>query len=138
MVMKYDKTSNKDTEISTALKSILFGAAVGATICAGFLFLFAFLFVAVKSIPQYFIQAIAIFCAAVGAFVSGYISVKIYRSKGLIYGALAGVLLFFMLTVISFIVSRDKFTYITLIRFLAMIFSGAFGGVLAVNKKRRK
>ena len=136
--MKYDKTSNKDTEISTALKSILFGATVGATICAGFLFLFAFLFVAVKSIPQYFIQAIAIFCAAVGAFVSGYISVKIYRSKGLIYGALAGVLLFFMLTVISFIVSRDKFTYITLIRFLAMIFSGAFGGVLAVNKKRRK
>ena len=136
--MKYDKTSNNDNEVSAALKAVLFRAAVGATICAGFLFLFAFLFVVVKSIPQYMIQTIAIFCASVGAFVSGYISVKIYRSKGLIYGALAGILLFFMLTVVAFIISRDKFTYITLVRFFSMIFSGALGGVLAVNKKRRK
>lgn len=136
--MRHDKSSTKETDFTIALKAILFGVAVGAAICAGFLFLFAFLFVAVKSIPQFMIQVIAIICAAIGAFVSGYISIRIYRSKGLIYGAFAGFLLFVLLTLIAFIISRDKFTYITLIRLLTMVFSGAVGGILGVNKKRRK
>jgi len=136
--LRHDKTSNKDTDFTIALKAILFGAAVGAAICAGFLFLFAFLFVAVKSIPQFMIQSVAIFCSAIGAFVSGYVSIRIYRSKGLVYGAFAGFLLFAIITLIAFIISRDKFTYITLMRLLIMVFSGAVGGVLSVNKKRRK
>lgn len=136
--MRHDKSNTKETDFTIALKAILFGVAVGAAICAGFLFLFAFLFVAVKSIPQFMIQVIAIICAAIGAFVSGYISIRIYRSKGLIYGAFAGFLLFVLLTLIAFIISRDKFTYITLIRLLTMVFSGAVGGILGVNKKRRK
>lgn len=136
--MKRDNESLKESNFIVALKAILFGVAVGAAICAGFLFLFAFLFVAVKSIPQFMIQAIAMICAAVGAFTSGYISIRIYRSKGLLYGALAGFLLFVLLTLVAFIISRDKFTYITLTRLLTMVFSGAVGGFLGVNKKRRK
>lgn len=116
----------------------MFGASVGAAICAGFLLFFAFLFVTVKSIPQFMIQIIAIICAAIGAFVAGYIAIRIYREKGLVYGAISGFLLFLIVTLIAFIVSRDKFTNITLIRFLVMTFFGALGGVLGVNKKRRK
>lgn len=136
--MRHDKANNKDTDFTTALKAILFGVAVGAAICAGFLFLFAFLFVAVKSIPQFMIQTTALVCSSVGAFVSGYISIRIYHSKGLVCGAFAGFLLFAIITLIAFIISRDKFTYITLIRLLAMVFFGAVGGILGVNKRRRK
>ncbi len=135
--MRYDKASNGDSDFSTSLKAILFGAAVGATICAGFLFLFAFLFVIVKSIPQFLIQVIAIFCAAIGAFVAGYIAARVYRFRGLVYGSLAGLFLFVLLTLVAFIVSRDRFTYLTLVRLLVMTLAGAFGGVLSVNKKRR-
>lgn len=136
--MRYDKINNKNSDFSSALKAIMFGASVGAAICAGFLLFFAFLFVTVKSIPQFMIQIIAIICAAIGAFVAGYIAIRIYREKGLVYGAISGFLLFLIVTLIAFIVSRDKFTNITLIRFLVMTFFGALGGVLGVNKKRRK
>ena len=136
--MKHDKSINKDANFSAALKASLFGTAVGALICAGFLLLFSFFFVAVKSVPQFMIQTIAIFCAVIGAFIAGYITTRIYRSKGLVYGAFAGFLLFFVITLIAFIISRDKFTFLTLIRFSVMVFSGAIGGVLGVNKKRRK
>jgi putative membrane protein (TIGR04086 family) len=138
ILLRYDKINGKDSNLSVALKSVLFGTAVGATICTGFLFLFAFMLVTVKSVPQFLIQYIAIFCAAIGAFVSGYMAIRIYRSKGLIYGALAGFMLFIIITLLAFIISRDKFTYLTLVRLLAMVFSGALGGFLAVNKKRRK
>lgn len=136
--MRHDKINSKDSSFSAAVKSVLFGTAVGATVCAGFLFLFAFMLVTVKSVPQFLIQYIAIFCAVIGAFVSGYIAIRIYRAKGLIYGALAGFLLFIIITLLAFIISRDKFTYLTLTKLLAMTFSGALGGFLAINKKRRK
>lgn len=136
--MKYDKSTNKENDFSNVLKAILFGVSIGATICAGFLFVFAFLFVILKSVPQFLVQAITMFCAAIGAFVSGYITIKIYGSKGIAYGALSGFLLFVLITLIAFIVTRDKFTYITLTRFLIMIFLGAVGGYLGLNKKRHK
>lgn len=136
--MKYSKTTNKDKDFSSVVKAILFGASIGAIVCAVFLFVFAFLFVSIKSVPQFMVQIIAVFCAAIGAFVSGYIAAKISRFNGLIYGTLSGFSLFLMLTLIAFIISRDKFTYITLVRLLSMLLSGAIGGVLGVNKKRRK
>ena len=136
--MRHDKSVSKENDVSLALKATLFGAAIGAVVCAAFLFLFAFLFVAVKSIPQPMIQWLAILCAALGALAAGYAATRIYGSKGLMFGASAAMVLFVVLTLIAFIISRDKFTYITLIRLLAMTLSGAIGGILAANKKKRK
>ena len=135
--MRYDKAPSNDSDFTTSLKAILFGAAVGATICAGFLFLFAFLFVMVKSVPQFLIQVIAIFCAAIGAFVAGYVTARVCRFRGLIYGALAGLFLFVLITLVAFVISRDRFTYLTLVRLLVLTLAGACGGVLSVNKKRK-
>lgn len=136
--MRHDKVTSKGSDFAVALKAPLFGVALGAAVCAAFLFLFALLFVAVKSIPQPMIQWLAILCAAFGALAAGYAATRIYGSKGLIIGSSAAMLLFLMLTLIAFIISRDKFTYITLIRLLAMTLSGSIGGVLAANKRKRK
>ena len=136
--MRHDKSTGKDSDFAVALKAPLFGAAIGAVVCAAFLFLFAFLFVAVKSIPQPMIQWLAMLCAALGALAAGYVATRIYGSKGLMLGFSAAMILFLMLTLIAFIISRDKFTYITLIRLLAMTLSGSIGGTLAANKRKRK
>ena len=136
--MRHDKSVGKENDVSLVLKATIFGAALGAVVCAVFLFLFAFLFVAVKSIPQPMIQWIAILCAALGALAAGYAATRIYGSKGLMLSVLAAMTLFVLLTLIAFIVSRDKFTYITLIRLLAMTLSGAIGGILAANRKKRR
>lgn len=136
--MRHDKSTGKDSDFAVALKAPLFGAAIGAVVCAAFLFLFAFLFVAVKAIPQPMIQWFAILCAALGALAAGYAATRIYGSKGLMFGVSAAAILFVVLTLIAFIISRDKFTYITLIRLLAMTLSGAIGGILAANKKKRR
>ena len=136
--MKYDKSTKKETDVTVAIRAMLIGTAVGVMISAVFLILFAFLFVAVKSVPQFMIPIAAMFCAVMGALVSGYISVRIYGSKGLIYGGLAGFLLFAIITLISFIISRDKFTYLTVIRFLIMVFSGSIGGIWSVNKRKHR
>lgn len=136
--MRRDKSSSKENDVSLALKATIFGAAIGAVVCAAFLFLFAFLFVAVKSVPQPMIQWLAVLCAALGALAAGYAATRIYGSKGLMFGASAAMILFVMLTLLAFVISRDKFTYITLIRLLAMSLSGSIGGILAANKKKRR
>ncbi len=136
--MRYDKTSTRENDFKVKIKSILLGAAAGAVVCTVFLFLFAFFFSVVKTVPQFMIQGIAVFCAVLGAFVAGYTAVRMYRSKGLMYGALSGFLLFLVITIVAFIASRDKFTYLTIIRMLLMVTLGAVGGVIGVNRKRRK
>lgn len=136
--MRYDKTSTRENDFKVKIKSILLGAAAGAVVCTVFLFLFAFFFSVVKTVPQFMIQGIAVFCAVLGAFVAGYTAVRMYRSKGLMYGALSGFLLFLVITIVAFIASRDKFTYMTIIRMLLMVTLGAVGGVIGVNRKRRK
>lgn len=136
--MRHNKPTSKENGTIVVLKATLFGAAIGAAVCAVFLFLFAFLFVTVKSIPQPIIQWIAMLCAAFGALAAGYVATRIYGAKGLLYGSLAALVLFLLLTLLAFVISRDKFTYITLVRFIAMLLFGSVGGVLAANKKRRK
>lgn len=136
--MRYEKSINKENVLLKFVKVILFGSLFGAIVCTMLLLLFSFLFVSVKSIPLPMIQWLVIFCAGMGAFVAGFVSTKLHQSKGLICGSLSALLLFLIITLVAFIISRDKFTYITIIRLLAMLVFGAVGGLLGVGKKRRK
>lgn len=133
--MRYNQTSNSSDGFIEAFKAMVLGTLIGSVFCVLFLCLFAFIFVTVKTIPQSMIQGLALLCAAIGAFVSGYVTIRIYRSKGLIYGTSSGILLFLIITIVGFIISRDKFSYITLLKFAIMALSGAIGGVLGVNRR---
>lgn len=136
--MRRDKNIVKENNFNVAIKATLFGATVGAIVCAIFLFLFAFLFVFVKSIPLPMLPWIALVCAAFGALLAGYVATRVHGSNGLVYGASAALTLFLMLTLIAFFISRDKFTYITLIKFFIMTISGVIGGVFAANRKKHR
>lgn len=138
-VLRYGRMNTKaeSSDYKNLFTSLIWGLLAGAIVCTAFLFAFAFVFVKMKSVPFSMINTLAIICESLGAFVSGYIAVKIHKKNGLIYGAAAGISLFLILTIVGFVVSRDKFTYITLIKFLFLTLMGAVGGVLSVNKRSR-
>lgn len=137
--MRYGRinTKTESSNYKNSLKSIIWGLLAGAAVCTIFLFLFAFIFVKIKSVPFSMVNTLAIICASLGGFSAGYITVRIHKKNGLLYGAAAGFALFSIITVVGFMVSRDKFTYLTLIRLLALTLMGAVGGVLAVNKRSK-
>lgn len=137
--MSYSKMSSKieSNNYKNSIKAVIWGLLAGSIVCTAFLFLFSLVFLKIKSVPFSMVNTLATICAAFGAFVSGYITVRIYRKNGFLYGATAGFVLFLILTVIGFIVSRDKFTYLTLVKFIVLTLMGAIGGVFGVNKRSR-
>ncbi|MDQ5983186.1 MAG: hypothetical protein RUMPE_00184 [Eubacteriales bacterium SKADARSKE-1] len=135
--MRYDKSNNSESNYILLLKSLVFGMFLGGLSSILLLVLFALVFTQIGAMPSFVIQTMAIISVSIGTFVSSYITLRIYKSKGLLYGSFAGLLMFLLFTLIGFIISRDHFTIVTLIKFISMLFMGAVGGILGVNSQKR-
>lgn len=73
-----------------------------------------------------------------GAFAGGFVSAKVLKEKGLIIGAINGLLFFFIMTLISFIVSREPMSSISLIKILSFTIASMLGGIFGVNIKHKR
>ena len=136
-MLSYDK--NGETQgIGRSVKSIVLGTAIGGVVCILCLVLFALLFVISKRIPQTMIQPLILVACAVGAFIGGYITVRIIRTKGLLFGILSGLLLFAIVCLVSVIAIRTPFSTYALIKGIIMMLMGAIGGIIGVNKRSKR
>ena len=90
-----------------------------------------------KTIPTQAIQAVSIGISALSAMFAGFLSAKLCHSKGLIMGLFSGLILFACVLISAFSTGGNVFTVSTAMRFLLMMIGGAFGGVLAVNKRKK-
>lgn len=120
------------------LKALMVGLVSGMLVCTLFLILFASVFVKLGSIPQNLINVFALISATLGAFVAGYITLSIFKEKGLYFGAACGSLVFLIFKVSGFLISGENISSFTFIKLLLLTFFGALGGVLGTNKKRRR
>ena len=72
--------------------------------------------------------------SVLSVFLSGIIASAIYKSKGLLFGAVAGIIYSIFVYIVGALVYMNfGFTLNTLIGFVISIVSGAFGGVTGVN-----
>ena len=118
-------------------KAIAIGTILGAISCVLLLMIFSISFVKMKKLPHDIIGIIIIFCAVIGSFFSGYVSLRILRENGLLYGTISGFVLFIILMIASLLVSGGHLTSFTLYKGISMMISGALGGVISVNKRSR-
>lgn len=133
------KTKVKSSKNSLfLLKALSFGLISGILVCMLFLILFASVFVKLESIPQNLVRFLALFAASLGAFTAGYIALRIYKEKGLYFGAFCGNLVFLIFTISGLFVKGESLSSFTFIKLLLLTFFGALGGVLGTNKKSRR
>lgn len=132
---QYNELGDKNTETARIVRAILLGCAVGAAVCAVLLSLSAMLFVKLGSLPLNYLPLITTFIGAVGAFTSGYFTVKLYKKRGMLLGALSGVLLFLIVFITGLIQGIENDIVSALIKCAVFAVMGAVGGVVRVNKK---
>lgn len=128
--------SNKNSFL--LLKALISGIITGLITCTVFLVLFASVFVKLGSISQNFVQILSLVAASVGAFVSGYVALRVYKEKGLYIGAICGSFVFLIFIVSGFFVSWGDLSSFTFVKLTLLTFFGALGGVLGTNKKSRR
>lgn len=76
---------------------------------------------------------LALVSAAFSAFATGFISAKMMKRKGILYGFVSSFLLAILLIFISLLLTDFNFSYHAIVILLTMMFSGIVGGILAVN-----
>ena len=135
--MKNAKEHSQKIEWKT-IRQIGIGVAAGAFLCAALLALCAFIFLKMEHIPVVALTPIAIGISAVGAFLSGFIAAKLSRQRGLLYGAIAGTVLFIVIFLSSLSSSLYNVSWVAFARLGVMAFSGAIGGILGMYRKKKR
>lgn len=132
------KSHNEDSAILKRIaRPIVIGACVGAISCLLVLLVMAAV-MAAQNIPKAAVTPMAIVSAAFGSFIGGIVSAKISGEKGLLYGAGAGLLLYVVVIIAGFAVLQDVRGTTILVKLAVMVASGAVGGIIGVNLKRRR
>ena len=114
-------------------KSSAIGAGIGMLLSAAVTFIMAAI-LSIGNIPAMIIPPMAIFSLIFGGFCGGFSSAKILSQKGLLCGAVSGVIFFLVTWSLGGLFSIGDFGPATLIKAALIITAGAFGGIIGVNK----
>ncbi|MDD5953133.1 MAG: TIGR04086 family membrane protein [Oscillospiraceae bacterium] len=119
-------------------KPLLISLLCGSAMIAVLLIAAGFVLLKVGNIQTQVTSSVAIVICAVSAVLSGWIVGRMTRKNGLILGSLTGLLLYFLLLVVSVSCGIFQlFTVSSVIRLAVMILGGALGGLLAVNRRSK-
>ncbi|MDR3179194.1 MAG: TIGR04086 family membrane protein [Oscillospiraceae bacterium] len=135
--MKNESLAKQQERFLKTAKPVIIGSLTGIAVCLIMLFIFAFLFVNIRIMPQPAVNSLSILSMISGVFLGSYISARISKEKGFFYGACTGIVLFFMLLLISVTIVCEPFSMLVVIKFFSLLISGILGGIVGVNKRRR-
>ena len=120
------------------LTAVLIGAAAGITVIVMMLVVFSVIIVRARTPLYSAYPAMAVSALCIGAFIGGYLSARINKTMGLAVGALSAALGAVVLLVYSLTAGDGGLSPLMLMRLAAMLLSGATGGVVGVNKRRKR
>ena len=122
--------------IKRVVRPVVIGTVAGAGCCLLILLLMAAI-MASSDIPKAAVTPMAVAAAAIGAFVSGIIAARISRERGLLLGAVCGLLLYLLVMIAGFAILREIRGAYAVVKLAVMIGCAALGGVLGVNMGKR-
>ncbi|HAH79455.1 MAG TPA: TIGR04086 family membrane protein [Ruminococcaceae bacterium] len=137
--VKSSNAASGQRTLLTAVKAIVVGSVSGAALCAVVLALCALAFVSSSNLPHGFLSPFILAVSVLSAGFSGFVTARISRRRGLVYGAVAGLFLYLLFLVSGMGLSQNgTISQEAEVRLLVMVLSGGIGGFLAVNGKGRR
>lgn len=115
------------------LKPIFLGLLSGITSLIVMLSLSAFLFVQSGSVPNFVLGPLSLIIISLSTFFSGYVSGHISENKGIIYGAICGIIIFSLIFLFGIITNNSNITLNLLLKGILIMLFSISGGVLGVN-----
>ena len=116
---------------------LMISGVVGAMFVFMILLLFASALVSMGSMDTGTFIPVNMVSLSIGSFVGGWLCARFMKEKGLIWGMLCALAVFVFTASVLFIMGVEP-TVQVLLRLLLMLPAGAIGGVLGVNKKKKR
>lgn len=118
-----------------SIKSIIIGVIVGIFTTIVLFLIIGFAITKMNSYPEKIINYVILAILAVGGFFAGYVTGRIYKSSGILYGAVTGIVLFLIVFLAGINSITGGATLFTLYKLAVLVITSAIGGILGVNKK---
>lgn len=133
-----NKLNNTPTPFGVLIKPLIKGLIIGLIVTVLLFIVFA-LGMSFYILPTTSANIVASLSVTTGSFCSGFFTAKKLAKNGLITGALCGVAMFLLSTLIGIAAFGKAPGTATLIRLLLFVTSGAIGGIIGVgNTDKRK
>lgn len=126
------KSNNATTNMIIMLKAVTFGLLATTVV----LLLFS-LIMCKKDVPFMLLNPFSTGLLMLGSFLSGYLAARRIRERGMMVGALCGLMIFALLMLASFM-SRFDVGLAALIKLVISVVSGAIGGIIGVNARLKR
>ena len=127
---------SKGNSFTNSFLAVLKAVAFGLLATTAVLLLFSFV-MSKKDVPFMLLNPFSAGLLILGSFLSGYLAARRIRERGLIVGAMCGLMVFFVLIMGAFL-NRFDVGLTALIKMIISIVSGAIGGVVGVNARSRR
>lgn len=118
-----------------SVRAILFGVASGIISIIILFLIVGFAVTKLDSYPASIIDYVILGILIIGGFIAGNVTGRIYKSSGILYGAVTGIVLFLIILLAGISSIANGATLFTLYKLAILVVSSALGGILGVNKK---
>lgn len=123
--------------INKMIRSEIFGIISGILLTLIFTAFSAAVMVKMQKVMYPAIAPFAIGSICIGTFAGGYITARINKNMGMAVGAICG-LLVFVIFLGAGAIFGSELGVVSIIRGIVAVIAGALGGVLGVNKRKRR
>ena len=123
-------------DIKKIARSEIFGIIAGTVLTVIFVMFGAAVMVKMQKVMYNMTVPFAMAALCIGALGGGYITARINKSMGIAVGAVCGTGVFLILLALGAIFGSEL-GIVTMIRAAVAVISGALGGVLGVNKRKK-
>ncbi len=139
--MRYEKAAGSENKLAPVIKALVWGVLVGAVVCMVLLLAFSFVFSRVPILPgDNILDPLVVIVCGLSALFGAYVTGRILRVKGMLYGIFCGLLLFAVVFIANLSAVHEPLSFLSLVKGLLMVLMGAVGGIWGVNRhvKRKK
>lgn len=133
--MKAIKTTIAQSGPSLYIKALICGISTGCISLIIMLLIFSCLLLIAGTLPHDYLIWLDIIACGIASFISGYLTARIVKNGGLIWGAVSSFIMFIIQLVAGLINAETEISYITFIKLAVFLLLGSIGGIKAVNKK---
>ena len=120
----------------TAAKPLFIGTLFSLIVSFILLVCMAF-YMSMNDIPAFASLVIVYIVIAIASLIGGIVSAKMYKCRGMMIGALCGIVYFLFVFIVGLLFSsHSAFNTVGLLKFVLSLVFGTFGGIFGVNMKR--
>ncbi|MGN1132727.1 MAG: TIGR04086 family membrane protein [Ruminococcus sp.] len=119
------------------IKGIVIGLMVGEVVLFVLLCLTSAVMANTGILNNTLLEVMLTVICGISAFISGIVSSKIIKMKGLINGFVSGMLFFIVIFSAGLIMMDGTFTLFTFLKLIVSVLFGTIGGVIGLSKKEK-